>query len=165
MNTEQKSGPSCRAAWQALKNHYATFGASAQMRSLFEADPDRFQKFSIEFKGSTSELPVSILLDYSKNIINEETMSLFAKLMEESNLREWIDKVLTDPFMILLVYPCLDRLTICVSSIAFSCARRLNFLAQMFSGAPINFTEKRSVLHVALRNRSNRPILVDGQVR
>lgn len=33
----------------------------------------------------------------------------------------------------------------------------------MFSGAPINNTERRAVLHVALRNRSNRPIFVDGQ--
>jgi len=32
----------------------------------------------------------------------------------------------------------------------------------MFSGARINFTENRSVLHVALRNRSNVPIEVDG---
>lgn len=35
--------------------------------------------------------------------------------------------------------------------------------AEMFSGGKINFTEDRSVLHVALRNRSNRPILVDGK--
>jgi glucose-6-phosphate isomerase len=34
---------------------------------------------------------------------------------------------------------------------------------RMFSGDKINWTEKRAVLHVALRNRSNRPILVDGQ--
>ena len=33
----------------------------------------------------------------------------------------------------------------------------------MFSGQHINTTEDRAVLHVALRNRSNRPILVDGQ--
>jgi len=33
----------------------------------------------------------------------------------------------------------------------------------MFSGQKINRTEDRAVLHVALRNRSNRPILVDGQ--
>ncbi|MGE5475471.1 MAG: glucose-6-phosphate isomerase [Bacteroidales bacterium] len=33
---------------------------------------------------------------------------------------------------------------------------------RMFSGQPINSTEHRAVLHVALRNRSNRPILVDG---
>eukprot|EP00730_Choanoeca_flexa_P019404 TRINITY_DN9477_c0_g1_i1.p1 TRINITY_DN9477_c0_g1~~TRINITY_DN9477_c0_g1_i1.p1 ORF type:complete len:578 (+),score=189.90 TRINITY_DN9477_c0_g1_i1:75-1808(+) len=33
----------------------------------------------------------------------------------------------------------------------------------MFSGEPINFTEGRSVLHIALRNRSNTPIMVDGK--
>mgnify|MGYP005840327145 FL=1 len=32
----------------------------------------------------------------------------------------------------------------------------------MFGGEPINETEDRAVLHVALRNRSNRPIYVDG---
>ncbi|MCB0081855.1 MAG: glucose-6-phosphate isomerase, partial [Caldilineaceae bacterium] len=36
-------------------------------------------------------------------------------------------------------------------------------IAAMFSGAKINTTEDRAVLHIALRNRSNRPILVDGQ--
>ncbi|MGE3536121.1 MAG: glucose-6-phosphate isomerase [Candidatus Tectimicrobiota bacterium] len=34
---------------------------------------------------------------------------------------------------------------------------------RMFSGEKINLTEHRAVLHIALRNRSNRPILVDGQ--
>lgn len=33
----------------------------------------------------------------------------------------------------------------------------------MFSGEKINNTEKRAVLHVALRNRSNRAIVVDGK--
>ena len=34
---------------------------------------------------------------------------------------------------------------------------------KMFAGEKINGTEGRAVLHVALRNRSNRPILVDGK--
>ena len=34
---------------------------------------------------------------------------------------------------------------------------------RMFAGARINVTENRPVLHVALRNRANRPILVDGK--
>jgi glucose-6-phosphate isomerase len=34
---------------------------------------------------------------------------------------------------------------------------------KMFTGAKINGTEGRSVLHVALRNRSNKPILCDGK--
>ena len=34
---------------------------------------------------------------------------------------------------------------------------------RMFSGEKINLTEKRAVLHVALRNRSNTPIMADGE--
>ena len=34
---------------------------------------------------------------------------------------------------------------------------------KMFNGEKINFTENRAVLHTALRNRSNRPIMVDGK--
>ncbi|MBI4969824.1 MAG: glucose-6-phosphate isomerase [Rhodospirillales bacterium] len=34
---------------------------------------------------------------------------------------------------------------------------------RMFAGQPINSTEGRAVLHIALRNRSNRPISVEGQ--
>ena len=36
-------------------------------------------------------------------------------------------------------------------------------IEKMFSGDKINQTEGRAVLHVALRNRGNRPIVVDGQ--
>jgi glucose-6-phosphate isomerase len=36
-------------------------------------------------------------------------------------------------------------------------------IEEMFSGEKINTTEQRAVLHVALRNRSNRPINVDGE--
>ena len=38
-----------------------------------------------------------------------------------------------------------------------------NKIEQMFDGAKINSTEKRAVLHTALRNRDNHPIYVDGQ--
>jgi glucose-6-phosphate isomerase len=34
---------------------------------------------------------------------------------------------------------------------------------KMFGGEKINFTEDRAVLHIALRNRSNTPIMVDGK--
>lgn len=37
------------------------------------------------------------------------------------------------------------------------------YIQDMFNGEKINFTENRPVLHVALRNRSNRPIYVDGK--
>jgi glucose-6-phosphate isomerase len=35
-------------------------------------------------------------------------------------------------------------------------------IEKMFKGAPINQTEKRAVLHTALRNRGNTPVMVDG---
>ena len=38
-----------------------------------------------------------------------------------------------------------------------------NAIENMFSGAKINETENRAVLHIALRNRANIPIVVDGQ--
>ncbi len=34
---------------------------------------------------------------------------------------------------------------------------------KMFGGGRINFTEDRAVLHIALRNRSNTPIQVNGK--
>lgn len=37
------------------------------------------------------------------------------------------------------------------------------FIERMFAGEKLNITEDRAVLHVALRNRSNRPIVVDGK--
>ncbi|MCF8192568.1 MAG: glucose-6-phosphate isomerase [Candidatus Methylopumilus sp.] len=37
-----------------------------------------------------------------------------------------------------------------------------NWRDRMFAGEKINITENRAVLHTALRNRSNRPVLVDG---
>lgn len=36
-------------------------------------------------------------------------------------------------------------------------------IEQMFGGEAINETEGRAVLHVALRNRSNRPVMLDGE--
>lgn len=38
-----------------------------------------------------------------------------------------------------------------------------NMREAMFRGDRINFTENRAVLHIALRNRQNKPILVDGK--
>ena len=41
-------------------------------------------------------------------------------------------------------------------------AKVKKWIEKMFSGEKINFTENRAVLHIALRNRSNRAIYVDG---
>jgi len=42
-------------------------------------------------------------------------------------------------------------------------AKLMNKIKAMFSGNKINVTENRAVLHIALRNLSNKPILVDGK--
>ncbi|HEY3233430.1 MAG TPA: glucose-6-phosphate isomerase, partial [Polyangiaceae bacterium] len=41
-------------------------------------------------------------------------------------------------------------------------AKISDWIQRMFAGDKINFTEKRAVLHVALRNRANTPVLVGG---
>ncbi|HET6446262.1 MAG TPA: glucose-6-phosphate isomerase [candidate division Zixibacteria bacterium] len=103
-------------AWRALAIHQEEM-ADVHMRSLFDQDPQRFEKFSLKFND--------ILFDFSKNRITEKTMSLLLDLARQAGLSEKIEA--------------------------------------MFNGQKINNTENRAVLHIALRNRTNRPILVDGQ--
>ena len=42
-------------------------------------------------------------------------------------------------------------------------ARLDEWMEKMFSGEKINFTENRAVLHTALRNRSDNPVITDGK--
>src|SRR5258706_4090261 len=102
-------------AWIALQQHYQEM-QNVHMRDLFAQNPQRFAQFSLRFGD--------ILFDFSKNRINEMTLSLLLDLARQANLDQQIEA--------------------------------------MFTGQKINITENRAVLHVALRNRSNRPILVDG---
>ena len=110
------SGLTDSAAWQSLTQHRADM-ENTQMRDLFSKDKQRFEKFSLQFED--------LLLDYSKNIITDETMSMLMDLARHADVETW-------------------------------CSR-------MFGGEKINITEDRAVLHVALRNRSNTPIMVDGE--
>ncbi len=58
-----------------------------------------------------------------------------------------------------------NRITEETMAFLFDLARQAGLadaIAAMFSGQKINTTEERAVLHIALRNRSNRPIFVDG---
>ena len=86
------------------------------MIDAFESDRSRFEKFSIKFGD--------ILFDYSKNRINEKTISLLTEFARHAGLKDAVNK--------------------------------------MFSGEKINFTEKRAVLHTALRSKSDKPVYVDG---
>ena len=58
-----------------------------------------------------------------------------------------------------------NRITEETMALLFDLARQANVqqkIEAMFTGEKYNNTENRAVLHVALRNRSNRPVLVDG---
>lgn len=70
------------SAWQALQEH-AKFMSTQHMRQLFENDADRFNKFHIQLDD--------ILLDYSKNIIDENTLQLLCQLAEQASLTDWIE--------------------------------------------------------------------------
>src|SRR5579863_1267043 len=103
------------AAWKALQNHYEKI-KNTHLRQLFADDPQRGTRLTVEGAG--------LFLDYSKNRITDETVSLLLQLARERGVE----------------------------------ARR----DAMFRGEKINNTEKRAVLHVALRAPRTEKIFVDG---
>ena len=111
-----KKNPLKTKTWKKLKRHYSVL-KKKHMRDLFSEEPERFSKFSLAFED--------ILIDCSKNIINEDTIKLLLDLAKDVKLKDAVEK--------------------------------------MFTGDKINETEKRAVLHTALRNRSNNPVYVDGK--
>jgi glucose-6-phosphate isomerase len=111
-----KINPTTTAAWSKLDDYYAGFEYT-RMKELFSGDPGRFEKYSLRFED--------ILVDYSKNLIDDSVLENLVELAGECGLESAIES--------------------------------------MFTGEKINATENRAVLHVALRNRSNTPVFVDGQ--
>jgi glucose-6-phosphate isomerase len=102
-------------AWQKLLAHYTTI-SDVHLRKLFADDPDRARRFSAEGAG--------IFLDYSKNRITNETISLLLQLAAERQVENRRDA--------------------------------------MFAGQIINITERRAVLHAALRAPRGIRIELDG---
>ena len=70
------------AAWQKLAAHHNSI-RECTLNRLFADDPKRAEKFSIEFSD--------LFLDYSKNLITEETMRLLVKLAKDSGLPQAIE--------------------------------------------------------------------------
>src|SRR3972149_2115338 len=79
-----KINPTKTKAWQGLKAHYRLM-KNSQMKDMFLADPARFTKYSLRFED--------ILLDYSKNIMDGETLRLLSALAAEAHLPEAIEKM------------------------------------------------------------------------
>ncbi|XP_051978417.1 glucose-6-phosphate isomerase-like [Xyrauchen texanus] len=107
--------------YRKLEQWYKSSAGNLNMREMFDTDTDRFNKFSLKLETDDGDM----LLDYSKNLINTEVMSMLFDMAR---------------------------------SVGVEAARE-----KMFTGEKINFTEGRAVLHIALRNRSNTPIVVDGK--
>ena len=106
---------SVEAKFEMLKTHATSF-SERPLRSLFEADGNRFDTFSARCGN--------LLLDYSKCQVDADAMRLLRDLAAEANVE----------------------------------ARR----DAMFAGERINGTERRAVLHTALRNRSGEAVTLDG---
>jgi glucose-6-phosphate isomerase len=75
--------PSQTTAWHALRTHFEQEMRLMHMKRLFEEDPERFGRFSINMGD--------LLFDYSKNIITTETLNLLFQLAKECHLKEAID--------------------------------------------------------------------------
>ncbi|ERI51444.1 glucose-6-phosphate isomerase [Pseudomonas sp. EGD-AK9] len=69
-------------AWHALQQHRAEM-AGFSMREAFATDARRFQRFSLNNCG--------LLLDYSKNLIDERSLELLIQLAEQADLQGAID--------------------------------------------------------------------------
>ncbi|MDQ2874735.1 MAG: glucose-6-phosphate isomerase [Actinomycetota bacterium] len=68
-----------RQAWQDLERHHAQI-AGQHLRQLFAADPGRGERLTASAEG--------IYLDYSKNRVTGETMSLLTELARETGMPE-----------------------------------------------------------------------------
>lgn len=80
----QSINPTQTKSWGRLSTHFDDM-AGKHMKQLFSEDPNRFQKFSIRLNN--------VLIDYSKNRITEETLSLLLELAEECQLKKAIDSI------------------------------------------------------------------------
>ena len=74
--------PTQTTAWKALKKHHQEI-KRVQMKNLFAQDARRFQKFSLKFE--------EMLVDFSKNRINSETVKLLLQLAKETQLQAAIE--------------------------------------------------------------------------
>jgi glucose-6-phosphate isomerase len=106
---------SASPAWKKLAQHAAE-AKRFSLRELFK-DEKRFERLHVQWDG--------MLLDFSKNLVDDETLRLLTALAHEADIAGY--------------------------------ARR------MAGGEKINWTEKRAVLHTALRNRSGKAVKVDGR--
>ncbi|QTV06611.1 glucose-6-phosphate isomerase [Faecalibacter bovis] len=76
--------PTTTSAWKNLQAHYESIQHTT-IKELFEANPKRFEQFSIQYP--------SLLIDYSKNRINAETIQLLVDLAKKTGVDEAIQQM------------------------------------------------------------------------
>ncbi|WP_281336714.1 glucose-6-phosphate isomerase [Flavobacterium eburneipallidum] len=77
----QNTNPTTIAAWQKLQAHFQEL-QQASMKQLFQDDTSRTEKFHLQWND--------FLVDYSKNIINQDTINLLLELADETQLKQAI---------------------------------------------------------------------------
>lgn len=79
----QNTNPTNTIAWQKLQKHFQEM-QNASMSSMFKNDSTRTAQFHLKWND--------FVVDYSKNIINKETMNLLFELADEAQLKDAIAK-------------------------------------------------------------------------
>lgn len=79
--------PTNTQAWKALEAHQSQL-ANTTIADLFKQEQNRFNDYSLSFENQ-------ILVDFSKNKINQETLKLLRQLAKESALDEAINAMFT----------------------------------------------------------------------
>ena len=79
--------PTNTQAWKALEAHQSQL-AHTTIADLFKQEENRFNDYSLTFENQ-------ILVDFSKNKINQETLKLLRQLAKESALNEAINAMFT----------------------------------------------------------------------
>src|SRR5678809_658005 len=82
MTTASKAKLTNCQSWKALGTHYESI-RNVHLRTLFEDDPKRGERFTLEAAG--------LFLDYSKNRITDETVALLCQLARECGLESRIE--------------------------------------------------------------------------
>ena len=80
----QTINPTTTTAWKNLQAHFESIQHTS-IKELFEANAKRFEQFSIQYP--------SLLVDYSKNRINEETIQLLVDLAKETGVDKAIQQM------------------------------------------------------------------------
>lgn len=75
------TNPTETTAWKKLEKHYSEM-QKASIHELFQLDESRTKKFNLKWND--------FLIDYSKNIINQETLQLLLQLADEVGLKSAI---------------------------------------------------------------------------